>query len=296
MKILASSAVRAANHGETHGGLYLIDFNNKSFDKVLDWSAEIDFNGRGAERGLRGLAIYKDYIVAAASSSILILDRKFNIINTLHNKYLHYCHEICIKDNILYVISTGYDAIICFDLDKDKFIESYIVAGGKTRVFNPNIDNANIIKKDTMHLNNVSVYNNEIYYSGTNNGSIYKLGGGKAAKIPGGTHNAQLINNKVLYNNTVSGSITLKHIDGGIIRNVGITKIHKSRMLNSALSDKIAKQPFARGLLKINDKLIGGSSPAMITLYDWASFKKEYEMSMMNDIRYTIHGIEVYEL
>jgi len=36
-KILSTSVIRAANFGDSHGGLYLIDLEKETHQLVLDW-------------------------------------------------------------------------------------------------------------------------------------------------------------------------------------------------------------------------------------------------------------------
>lgn len=58
--VIASSVIRTSSQGESHGGLYLVDLETGSFEQVLDWNdGSISWEGRGAERGLRGIAVAK---------------------------------------------------------------------------------------------------------------------------------------------------------------------------------------------------------------------------------------------
>ena len=38
-KILSTSVIRAAEYGDSHGALYLIDLENETHQLVLDWPA-----------------------------------------------------------------------------------------------------------------------------------------------------------------------------------------------------------------------------------------------------------------
>ena len=54
VKLVTSSVVRGSQQGESHGGVYLIDFENESVEQKLDWdTVNIDWRGRGWDRGLR---------------------------------------------------------------------------------------------------------------------------------------------------------------------------------------------------------------------------------------------------
>ena len=42
--LIATSVVRGAEQGDSHGGIYLVDFANQEVNQVVDWdSSEIDF-------------------------------------------------------------------------------------------------------------------------------------------------------------------------------------------------------------------------------------------------------------
>ena len=56
-RFIATSVVRSSQQGESHGGIYTVDFENQSGELHVDWNtSDIDFEGRGADRGLRGIA------------------------------------------------------------------------------------------------------------------------------------------------------------------------------------------------------------------------------------------------
>ena len=53
-KLLATSVVRGSEKGQSHGGVYLIDFESERVEQKIDWNtSDIDFTGRGWDRGLR---------------------------------------------------------------------------------------------------------------------------------------------------------------------------------------------------------------------------------------------------
>lgn len=55
--LIATSVVRGAGQGDSHGGIYLIDFASRDVAQVVDWdSSEINFHGR--DRGLRGILAF----------------------------------------------------------------------------------------------------------------------------------------------------------------------------------------------------------------------------------------------
>ena len=70
-KLIATSVVRGSQQGESHGGIYTVDFEKQTGLQHVDWNtSEIDFEGRGADRGLRGIAFDGDNIYVAASDEL----------------------------------------------------------------------------------------------------------------------------------------------------------------------------------------------------------------------------------
>ncbi len=86
-KVIASSVIRSAHQGESHGGVYVIDLERSEHSQVIDWNDEsIGWEGRGADRGLRGIAFHDEVIYMAASDEIFVYDQKFNLIESYRNK------------------------------------------------------------------------------------------------------------------------------------------------------------------------------------------------------------------
>jgi hypothetical protein len=76
-RVIATSVVRSAHQGESHGGVYLIDLNSGQYDQVIDWNDDsINWEGRGGDRGLRGIAFHNN---DTGSNRLVIADRKNRI-------------------------------------------------------------------------------------------------------------------------------------------------------------------------------------------------------------------------
>ena len=72
-KLLATSVIRGSEQGDSHGGAYLVDFDKRTVEQVLDWNTpDIDWTGRGWDRGLRGVAFAGDDVYIAASDELFI--------------------------------------------------------------------------------------------------------------------------------------------------------------------------------------------------------------------------------
>ena len=114
--------MRGSHQGESHGGVYLVDFESQIVDQVIDWNtADIDWQGRGWDRGLRGIAFDGERVFIAASNELFVYSPDFKLQASYRNPYLMHCHEIAVWQRRLYLTSTGFDSLLGFDLDQKQF-------------------------------------------------------------------------------------------------------------------------------------------------------------------------------
>jgi hypothetical protein len=296
-KVIASHIIRSSKGG-VHGGMYLVDISSGKFDCVLNWNDKINWGGRGANRGLRGICFYDKYTIVATSNSILFLDKNFKIKNTYTNSFLKSCHEMCVHDDILYITSTGYGLIVLFDLKRRKFLYA-INFRNHNRCYRLNLIKRAPRFKDGLHINNVYVDSRGIFLSGTemDNLVLIKHDLSKSwnyCKIPKGTHNCTPIGNRIIMNDTVANRVVIRNTRSSRDeQSFNIKKINNNK-LKKIVGDKVAKQPFGRGLTFYKDFIIGGSSPGMISIYNTKTGRNEKDIIMTNDIRISIHGLELY--
>ena len=81
----------------------------------------IDWQGRGWDRGLRGIAFDGETVYIAASDELFAYTPDFQLLGSWRNRYLKHCHEICRHERTLFLTSTGFDSILGFDLDAQSF-------------------------------------------------------------------------------------------------------------------------------------------------------------------------------
>jgi hypothetical protein len=297
--IIASHIVRSAKR-VSHGGLYLVDLNSNKYKCVIDWNEKINWSGRGADRGLRGICIYKDNVIVASSSSIVFYSFDFKRRASYSNEYLESCHETYIHKDKLYLSSTGRDVILCFDLLSRKFIKGYSVRGLKSiKEFNP-LQSVDIPTGDRHHINNVFVNDSGIFFSGTNQPRLFKIDKQKIisfSQIPKGTHNTRFLNeNSLIMNDTKNNQILITDKkNGSIKKRYSIKRIPAKDMTNTHLTQNISRQPFGRGLALKGDWIIGGSTPGMISLYDMKRANSNIKnVFISNDLCMSIHGLEIW--
>jgi hypothetical protein len=302
-KLIATSVVRGSQQGESHGGVFTIDFDKKSSEQHIDWNtSEIDFEGRGADRGLRGIAFDGDDIYIAASDEIFCYNRNFELQFSKRNRYLKHCHEICRMGRTLFVTSTGYDSLLAFDLDQQKFTWGFHVQKDRGQwsgfAYDPRSDSGPRMVNE-QHINMVHVDQAGIFLSGLKTQALLHISSGNEVRavcsLPAGTHNARPFNNGVLFNDTASDHVRFVAPDTPE-RAFPIRKYDPDGIRFAGIDDsKIARQGFGRGLCVYDQGIIvGGSSPSTISLYDLKSGQTIGSVNMTMDIRNAIHGLEVW--
>ena len=299
--LIATSVVRGAEQGDSHGGIYLVDFAAQSVNQVVDWdTSEIDFQGRGWDRGLRGIAFYKGEIYIAASDELFVYDTEFNIKRSFRSTYLKHCHEIHIHEHHLYLTSTGFDSILGFNLDTESFDWAIkVVSDGMVfgvRRFNPN-GNSGPLLLNKLHINNVYCDAGGMYISGIRTKALLRFGGkdiGVMATLPEGVHNARPFLDGILFNDTRADAIRFESPTGRKAFRVPRFAPHK--LTHANLDDsRIARQGFGRGLCALSDnEIAAGSSPSTVSIYNLQEQKPSKVINLSLDMRNAIHGLKVW--
>jgi hypothetical protein len=303
-KLVTTSVVRGSNQGESHGGVFLIDLDERLVEQKIDWNtAAIDWQGRGADRGLRGIAFDGETIYIAASDELFAYSRDFELIGSWRNQYLKHCHEIDIWERTLYLTSTGYDSILGFDLDQKHFhLGIHIETQNfrfKATTYDPNEDSGPLLL-NRLHVNNVRCSEGGMYIAGLKTGGMLHFNGKSvlmSAELPAGTHNAQPFRDGVLFNDTKADRLRYcGRGEGKEDRAMKVPKYDPKELVNSAMDDsRIARQGFARGLAVISDTIVaGGSSPSTVSIYDLANNEILGSVNLTKDLRNAIHGLEVW--
>ena len=106
--LIATSVVRGSRQGESHGGVYLLDLEQGQAALAIDWNtAGIDWQGRGWDRGLRGIAFDSDQVYIAASDELFVYTPEFELLASYRSPYLKHCHEIFRHERHLFLTSTS---------------------------------------------------------------------------------------------------------------------------------------------------------------------------------------------
>jgi hypothetical protein len=302
-KLIATSVVRGAQQGQSHGGVFLLDFAARAAQQVVDWnSGEIDFSGRGWDRGLRGIACYGQEIYIAASDELFVYDQRFHRLRSFRNRYLKHCHEISIHDRHLFLTSTGYDSLLLFDLATQRFSWALHVAASAGawigRRYDPN-GPGGPPPQNLLHLNNVHAEDSGLYLSGMRTRALLRYGaaGDVVAwcSLPEGTHNARPFREGVLFNDTAADHV--RYVSrSGEQRSFRTPQYDPALLQFAGVDDsRIARQGFGRGLCVLDEQLVAaGSSPSTISIYDLQQGSRVASVNLTMDIRNAIHGLEVW--
>ena len=295
--------IRGAHLGESHGGLFLVDLDRGSVTLKLDWNrADIDFSGRGGDRGLRGIAFHGEHILVAANAQLLILDRDFRLVDAFTNPFLRHCHEICVAQDRVFLTATGFDSILSFDLKSKRFVHGWhlgVQGDALTiRSYDPT-STAGPPEGHRLHLNSVSAAAGGLYFSGLHTPGLLHSDGKTvrlAAPLPQGTHNAQMLGEGILYNDTVGDRVCYRR--GAAIVELPVPEFPAGQILNlERFASAVARPRFARGLCVVGEGLVaGGSSPSTISLYDVAGRARILDLNLSMDVRNAIHGLAVWRL
>jgi len=300
-KLIASSVVRGSNQGESHGGIYLIDLENHQIAKAIDWNTvNIDWQGRGWDRGLRGIDFDGDKIYVAASDELFVYTPDFEMVASYRCPYLKHCHEISRFERRLYLTSTGFDSILAFDLDNKKFTWGLKIINDRDeysgRPFDPNSNNGPG-EQNKLHLNNIYCTTNGMVISGLRTRAALIFNGSTITewlKLPLGIHNARPYRDGIIFNDTEADVV--RYVTSETQCAFDVPTYTKEQLTHTALDDsRIARQAFARGLCELEDGVVAaGSSPSTITLHDVDNLKTLSAITITYDIRNAIHGLEVW--
>lgn len=314
-RVVTSSVVRSTHQGESHGGVYLVELESGEYEQVIDWNDPgINWEGRGSDRGLRGIAVYQGKVYLAASDELFVYDRQFKLLESFRNPYLRHCHEICLAGDTLYLASTGLNSILEFSLTLQRWTRAFQIrrkenwrAGwarwrGRGRYclesWDPESDTGPSAESSDLHLNNVSVHHSSLLVAGTRVPSLLQLQDGtvtEVAPLPLGTHNATLAGDRLIYNDTAAARVTVASTANipGISFNVPIYDAQE--LSHTDLPRDHARQGFARGLVLANDDLIiAGSSPSTISAYSLSERQKVKSVRLSQDVRNCIHGLALW--
>ena len=236
----------------------------------------------------------------AASDELFCYSPDFVLLASYRNEYLRHCHEICRRDNLLFLTSTGFDSILAFDLRKQEFVWGLYVSKNGTEWVGQPFDPRNRggpAFVNSYHLNMVRVDSDGISFSGLNTQALLAVSSDMAiseiCNLPKGCHNAMPHQGGILLNDTASDAVRYASRDGKTVA-VPVPKFPTNELEFQGIDDsRVARQGFGRGLCVLNERLIAaGSSPSTVSIIDIVEGKSLTAVNLTMDIRNAIHGLE----
>jgi len=299
-KLLVSSVVRGSRQGDSHGGLYLVDMEAGKFEQKLDWNTSgIDFEGRGADRGLRGIAVIGNEVFVAASDELFVFDTDFRTIASHRNPYLKHCHEICEHRGKLWLTSTGFDAVLRFDLASRGFDFGLGLSLAEGRLNAATFDPRGTegpAPANEFHVNSIHAGDGGIFICGRRLPGLIQItqAGMAVIPLPLGTHNARPFSGGVIFNDTESDCVTW--ITRGSRVSIPVPRYDEAALTNTDFDESgLARQAFGRGLCLLSGfTAAGGSSPTTVSLYDLAAGVRVKSVNITMDVRNAAHGLALW--
>ena len=302
-KVVATSVIRGSAKGDSHGGIYIIDFAKERSYQAVDWnSADINWRGHGGDRGLRGVAVHNDRVYVATCDKLLEYSPSFELLASYRNPYLKDCQEIFVHEKHLFITSSAFDSLIAFNLEAKVFENAFMIQTDgqnfRLRPFNPNKGDGPL-PMNKLQLNTVHCLTGGLYISGAQTEALLMYNGkrlGVSASLPDGAHNAQPLRDGLVFIDTPKNVLRFASRSGNGDCALGLPVYPAAQLENAEAEETgIARPGFGRGLCMLDEKLaVTGSSPATVALYDLDAQRMIKAINFSMDIRHSIHAIAVW--
>ena len=299
--LIATSVLRGSAAGQSHGAVHLVDMQGGRVACVIDWKAPgPDWSAPGGGRGLRGIAIDGERVLIAASDTLFVFSPAFELLDSFRSPFLQDCHEICSFERRLYLASTGFDSILGFDLDTNRFDWGLHVTesgnGLQGAPFDPQ-STQGPSPGQVLGLNSLWCDPRGMFISGSRSSGLMFFDARRIDRLvtlPHGVQNARPWRDGVLFNDTQANAARFMTPSSNQVFQVPVYP-------DSALSsmeegeDKTSRQGFARGLCVLDQSVFAvGSSPATITLHNLDTMKTTRSINFSDDPRHTIQSLAVW--
>ena len=301
MKLLASAVVRGDRQDADLAGLYLVDLDHQTVDRVAGLEdAAKDWVKRGRELGFRGIAIDGERIYCMASDELFAFGPDFTLLGSWRNPYLKFCRGVAVFGRKLFIASSGFDSIVGFDLDAQHFdwALQILTQGFETGAhpFDPNSDDGPIML-GKLDIRDVYCDTSGMYVT-AERGMIRFSGKhiNTAVELPPGSHNARPYRDGVLFNDSLAGELRYAGRGEGEEDRAMPVPHYYDVLHRDHCKDALANAGFARGLCQLSATTVaGGSSPAAISVHDLAGNQTLLSVRLSPDARSSIHSIAIYD-
>jgi hypothetical protein len=299
--LIATSVLRGSTSGQSHGAVHLVDMQAGRVAHVVDWKAPgADWTVPGGGRGLRGVAFDGERVFIAASDTLFVFSPAFELLDSFRSPFLHDCHEICSFERRLYLASTGFDSILGFDLDANRFDWGLHVTesgnGLQGAPFDPQ-STQGPSPGQVLGLNSLWCDPRGMFISGSRSSGLMFFDARRIDRLvtlPHGVQNARPWRDGVLFNDTQANVARFMTPASNQVFQVPVYPDSSLTRLEDP-EDKRSRQGFARGLCVVDHSVFAvGSSPATITLHNLDTMKTTHSINFSTDPRHTIQSLAVW--
>lgn len=299
--LIATSVLRGSAAGQSHGAVHLVDMQGGRVAHVVDWKAPgPEWSMPGGGRGLRGIAFDGERVLIAASDTLFVFSPAFELLDSFRSPFLQDCHEICSFERRLYLTSTGFDSILGFDLDTNRFDWGLHVTesgnGLQGAPFDPQSTQGPSPGR-VLGLNSLWCDPRGMFISGSRSSGLMFFDAQRIDRLvtlPHGVQNARPWRDGVLFNDTQANVARFMTPARNQVFQVPVYP-DSSLVTVVGGEDKTSRQGFARGLCVLDQSVFAvGSSPATITLHNLDTMKTTRSINFSDDPRHTIQSLAVW--
>jgi hypothetical protein len=290
--LVASSIVRGSAKGASHGAIYLLDVAAERVAHVLDWKAGgVDWAVPGGGRGLRGIAFDGQRVFVAAADALFAFTPDFEMLGVYRSPYLSKCHEINSFERRLYIVSKGFDAIVGFNLDENRFDRGLHIKQTSSGLQGSPFDPQTAIGPGpggSLGLNSLWCDGRGMFLSGAATLGLLLFDARRMERVltlPSGVQNARPWRDGVLFNDA----------QARVTRFLTPKSNQVFRAPHYPASSAAEQAGFVRGLCVVDDSVFAaGSSPSTITLHNLDTMKTIKSIALSTDPRHSIHSLAVW--
>lgn len=236
---------------------------------MLDWP----------ERAPRCVAFDGESIFVASGRSLFEYDRNFDLQASWRNTYLANCNSMAIHKRVLYLVSTSFDAVLGFDLDKKEFDRGFHFEMSNFKFGVSAFDlssNDGPLMLSKLSINSIYCDENGMYLTGLQTGGMLHFNGEQvnmSVEIPVPTNDARPFRNGVLF-----------------------TDAENAQLCYSSRGDEERTlQGVSKGLCVLSGHVVaGGASPASITLWDLAKNRQLLSVALDTEESASIQSVDVW--
>jgi hypothetical protein len=299
--LVATSVLRGGPEAGSHGAIHLVDLEKQRAAHVVDWKAAgVDWAAPGGGRGLRGIAFDGRRVFVAGADGLFEFNSAFELQAVYRSPYLSQCHDIAVFDRRLYLASTGYNSILGFDLDENRFGWGLHVAGtGSAWQGAPFDPQRSVGPSPGSELGLTSLWCDPrgLFMGGTGTiGLLYFDARSieRLVSLPRGVQNARPWRNGVLFNDTEAG--VARFLTPESNRVFQVPHYPDAVLTGTGEGNEAAgRQGFVRGLCVFNESCFAvGSSPATLSVHNLDTMKTTLSITLSTDVRHSIHSLAVW--